>query len=63
MVASQKLTGGDSAIVVMCWWQCSKVKICKGIKPSSLKGFEPAPFTLEALAAQYLHGSLSILIN
>jgi hypothetical protein len=42
---------------VVCWWLCSKVKVNRGIKPSSHSGLEPAPLTSEAAVAQYLHGT------
>jgi hypothetical protein len=50
----QKLAGGNSVIVVMCRWYCSKVKVSRGIKPSPPNVLEPVPLTL---AAQYLHVS------
>jgi hypothetical protein len=56
IVASQKLAGGDSVNVAMCWWLCSKVKASRWIKPSP-HWLESAPLTSEALVAQYLHGS------
>ncbi len=42
MVALQKLAGGDSVNVVVCWWLCSKVKVSRGIKPFPCNGLEPA---------------------
>jgi hypothetical protein len=64
MVASQKRAGGDSVHVVVCWWfWWSEVKVSRGIKPSPHNGLEPAPLTLEALVAQYLHGSKRIFSN
>jgi hypothetical protein len=59
MVASQKLAGGVSVNVVVCWWLGSKFKVSRGIKPSPQYGLEPTPFTSEVLVVHYLHGTVS----